>query len=119
MTALFRNAPVLQNDNPVRHTDGREPVRDKERHLALRQFGKALEYLVFRAGIERGGRLVEDQQLRVSKVGAGELNLWARSAGRVRAGFGWPIEQLLIVFRQLADDSVGEALLSGEMDIVH
>ena len=40
-------------------------MRDQQRHFAVSELSEALENFIFRAGVERGCRLIEDEQLRV------------------------------------------------------
>ena len=46
MRTLFANPPVGEDNNPIRHAHGGEPVRNEQRGLARGQLGKALEYFV-------------------------------------------------------------------------
>ena len=62
MRSLFRNVSVLQHDDSVRHAHGGKSVRDQQRHFAFGEFGEALEDFVFGAGVERGRRLIQDEQ---------------------------------------------------------
>ena len=45
VAAFFGNFAVGQHHDAVGHAHGRKPMRDKQRHLARRQFGEALETL--------------------------------------------------------------------------
>jgi len=51
MAADFRNAPFLNDDDPVGHTHGGKPVRDQDRHFADGEFLKATEDLIFGLGV--------------------------------------------------------------------
>ncbi len=55
--ALLSNSSVLENQNPISHTNRRKSVRDYERHLALRQLRETLKYFMLRASIQCGGRV--------------------------------------------------------------
>src|SRR3970040_2466743 len=57
--------PLAEHDDPIGIHDGRKPVRDDQRRASL---GDALELgldRLLRAGIERRGRLIEDEDARV------------------------------------------------------
>src|SRR5437879_3746394 len=62
VVALLGDLAVLENQNAVGHPDGRKAVRNQDGHLAGGQLGEALEDGVLGARVERGGRLVQDQQ---------------------------------------------------------
>ena len=67
--------------------------------LALAQLLEALEHLELRARVERRGRLVEDQQLRVAHVGAGDGDLLPLAAGEVDAGAEALADDLVVAAR--------------------
>src|SRR4051794_4621438 len=68
MAALFNYAPALEDNYPVRHSNGREAMRDQKGHFALRQFCEALKHLVLGTGVECSRRLIQDKELRVPQV---------------------------------------------------
>ncbi len=74
---------------------------------------EALEHLEFRARIERRGRLVEDQHLRVAHVGARDRDLLPLAAGQVDAGAKALADDLVVAARKRVDHFVGEASLRG------
>ena len=92
---------------------------DQHRRLALDEVGKAKEDLVFSAGVEGGGRLVEDEQLGIAHVGAGQRDFLPLAAGEVHA-FGKALpEHLLVAFRQFCHYRIRQALRGGRLDHGH
>ena len=83
VTSLLRDAAVLQDHDAIGHAHGREAVRNQQRHLPAGQLGEALEHFVLGPGVERSRRLIENQQLRVAQIGAGQGDLLPLSAGEV------------------------------------
>ena len=77
--------------------------------LPSRQLLEALEHLELGARVERGGRLVEDQHLRIAHVGAGDGDLLPLAAGEVDAGLEAAADQLVVALRQPGDHLVGQA----------
>ena len=63
VASIFGNFAVYKNQDSIRHAHGGKTMRDRQRHLALREVSKSLENLAFGSGIEGGGGFVEDQQL--------------------------------------------------------
>ena len=57
---------------------------DQHRHPPGGQLGEPEEHLVLRPRVQRGGRLVQDQQLRVPHVGPGQRHLLPLAARRAR-----------------------------------
>ena len=102
---------VFQHDDAIGHADAGEAVRDQHDGLAAAELLEALEHFVLGARIERGGRLVEDQQLRVAHVGARDGDLLPFAAGKIDAGAKALAEQLVVLLGQLADDFIGQAAL--------
>jgi len=66
------NAPPLENENPVRMKNRREPVRnhDGDDALARRNLANRLTDCLLGDRVERRGRLIEHQQMRPAKQGA-------------------------------------------------
>ena len=117
MIAFFDETAAGEYDDAVGHADRGEAVGDQESHLALGEFGKALEHLELAAGIERGGGLVQDEKLRVAEIGAGEGHLLPLAAGELDSTFEAAAEHLVVAAGELAHDGVGEAFVSGEFDV--
>src|SRR4029077_11022507 len=72
---------VGEDHDAVGHAHAGEAVRDENRGLAVRELLEALEDLVLGAGVQRGGGLVENEDLRVAHVGAGDGDLLPFAAG--------------------------------------
>ena len=70
MTALFDDVAVLHNEDDVAFLDGREPVCDNKARPALHHLGERLLNADLGEGIDRRGRLVENQHARVGQHGA-------------------------------------------------
>ena len=92
-------------------------MRDEECHLAFGEFGEALEDFEFAACVEGGGGLVEDEELGVAEVGAGECDLLPLSSGEFDAPFEAATEHLVVASGEFGDDGVGEAFLGGGFDV--
>ena len=75
------------------------------------EVAEALEHLGLGARVERGGRLVEDEQVGVAHVGAGDGDLLPLAAREVDAAVEALAERLVVAVRQACDDVVGEAAL--------
>ena len=65
---------MFQEQNPISAADGREAVRDVDRGAAPRQRMDPFEELVLRLGVERGGRLIQQEDARVAHEGARQRN---------------------------------------------
>src|SRR5262249_51235954 len=62
--SLFDDAPLLDDHDPVGHSDGWEAVGDEDARPPLRELTKALEDRVLGLGVEGGGGLIEDEDVR-------------------------------------------------------
>jgi hypothetical protein len=116
MVSLFHQNAAFEDDDAVGHANGGESMGDEQSHFALGQFSKALKDLQFTFGIERGGGFIEDEQLRIAKIGAGESELLPFTARQIYAGFKAAAEHLVVASMQPRDDSRGEAFLSSMFD---
>ncbi len=65
MGALFDDAISRQNQDAVGVADGRQAVGDDQGGSAVRQAEQCLLYRPFALVVERAGRFVEDQDLRI------------------------------------------------------
>ena len=70
--ALLTQFTVMQNHDVIRILNGRKPVRDDDRRAAVHQRVEGLLDVCFERGIDRAGRLVEDQHERIECEGACE-----------------------------------------------
>jgi hypothetical protein len=68
MTPGLDDVPALEHVNPIGMQDGREPVGDQhgDRVAAGGHVADGVDDALFGQGVERGGRLVEHQQMRPS-----------------------------------------------------
>lgn len=73
--AFFDDGAVGEHDDPVGHPHRREPMRDHDRHAPRHQLGEPHEHLILGARIQRGRRLVEDEQLGRPHVRTGQRDL--------------------------------------------
>ncbi len=108
MSAGLHHAAAAEHDDAIGHPHGREAVRDQHRRPAATEVLEALEHFVLGAGIERGGRLVEDQHVRVPHVGPRDRDLLPFAPGQVDAVVETPAERLLVAQRQAVDETVGQ-----------
>src|SRR5260370_767001 len=99
----------LEHQDPIRHPHRREAVRDQHRHPTLRQLRESQEPLVLGAGVERGGRLVEDQHLRIPHVRASERDLLPLTARELDAAVEAPAKHLVVAARDPSGDRVRQA----------
>ena len=83
--AFFDDAAVLHHENTVCPAYGREAVGDDERRTARRSVLDGAAHGGFTLGVERGGRLVQQQYRRVAHQRAGERDALALAAGEAAA----------------------------------
>ena len=57
-------------------------MRNQERSFPNRQFGKAFKHFAFRASVQRGGGLIEDDHLGTEVDGPGDRDALALSTGQ-------------------------------------
>src|SRR5262249_44688628 len=96
VSSFFDDVAILEHHNTVSHPHRRKTVRDKQRHLAGCQLGKTLKDLIFAAGIEGGGWLIENQELRISQVCPGESEFLPLASRKVHSAFKTPTQHLLV-----------------------
>ena len=80
MVALFDDLAAVDDQDAVGADDGGEPMRDHQRRAALHQFGERRLHQRLVAGVERRGRLVEQQHRRVLEDRAGDGEALALAA---------------------------------------
>ena len=93
---LDHPSPV-EDEDTVGHTNGRKPVRDKDCGFPLSEFGKSLKHLMFGPCIEGGCRFIEDKELCVAHIRAGERDLLPFTVGELHAVLE-PFPEHLVVF---------------------
>src|SRR6185503_8334042 len=82
---LLGQLSLVDDDDPVRILDGAEAMRDQKDAAAGGEAADVLEQLGLRAGVERGGGLVEHEEAGVAEEGTGERDALPLSAGEVDA----------------------------------
>ena len=114
VAALFEDAAAGEHDDVVRHPDGGKPVRDDDGHLVLGNFSEALEDERFGAGIHRGGRLVEHQDVgSLPHERARQRDLLPLAERELAAALEPAAELRLVGERELGDERGSHALLRG------
>ena len=58
MGSDFRNAALLDDDDPVGHTYGRESMGDQDRHFSVCELLEVAEDFVFGFRVQRSGGLI-------------------------------------------------------------
>ena len=97
MAALFDDAPLVEDENTVGADHARQAMRQDQGRAPGRQaVDRLLDHrLVF--GIDRGQRLVEDQDRRIAQQGAGDRQPLALTAGQHDAALA---DHRLVALRQ-------------------
>ena len=103
MRALLDDAAVLEDDDQVGVADGREAVRDHERRPAGEEGAERPLDLPLGADVDRGSRLVEDQDARVGEQGARERDELALAEREARAAL---LELRLVAVLEPQDEVV-------------
>src|SRR6185437_9856137 len=83
MRALLGNSAILHHEDAVRHPDRRHPVRNQQGHFARSEVGKAPKDFVLGMRVKSRGWLVQNQQLSITQVGAGQGDFLPLAAGEV------------------------------------
>src|SRR5580704_5210792 len=86
-------------------------MRNQQCHLSLGEFGKSLKDFVLRPGIQRRGRLVENENLRVPQISARQRDLLPLAARKIGAALEPATQQLVVAVWQLANYAFRQALL--------
>src|SRR3989475_427493 len=81
----LRDAPVVDDDDPVGVPHGRQPVRDHEHGPTAHELGQRLLDHELALRVEVRGRLVEDQDRRILEERAGDRDPLALAAGEAHA----------------------------------
>jgi len=80
--------PPVEHDHEVRRLGGGQAVGDAHRGAALGELGERVAERTLGLGVDRGGRLVEDQQAGVRELGAGERDELASQLAGIGVGSG-------------------------------
>jgi hypothetical protein len=104
VTAALGDAPVLEDEDGVGVLHRREPLGDGDRRAVGRErFERALDQIL-RLGVDRGGRPVEHQDVRVLEDDAGDGDALALAARQLHA----PLADLgVVAVREVRDELVG------------
>ena len=86
-------------------------MRNEQCHFPHRQFGEALEHFKLALCIERRSGFIEDQQLRVAQVSAGQRYFLPLATRKIHAAIEAPAKHLLIMMRKFRDHLVRQTLL--------
>ena len=103
MSAALDDAPLLHDHDTVGVLDRGQAVGDDERGPSLHQSVHARLYQFLGAGIDGGGRLIQDQCRRVRNSGTGNRQKLPLSLAQVRTVAG---KHRVITVRQPADESI-------------
>ena len=103
MRAALREVPLVEDDQAVRVAQRRETVRDGEGRAVLRELVDRVLDQLFRLGVERGGRFVEDQDLRVVDQRAGDRHSLTFTAGE---GIALLADHCVVAVREIHDEVV-------------
>src|SRR5581483_695509 len=83
--AVFNHCAILEDEDAVGQAHRAEAVADEDGGFTGGKVAELRKDFVFRPGIERTGRLVEDQDTRLAHEGAGESDLLPLTAAQLRA----------------------------------
>ena len=93
----------INDDDAVELGDRGQAVRDHQRSRGSHQSPQRLLYVTLRLGVERAGRLVEDQHGRALEHGLGDGYPLALAPGQLEAPFA---HDCLVALGQLSDEFV-------------
>ncbi len=85
MVALLHDALVRQHQDPVRISDARQPVGDRERGAPFRKLTQRLCNRILALIVQCRGRLVEDQYRRIFQKYPGDADALFLPAGELHA----------------------------------
>ncbi len=88
VVALFDDVAVFDDENDVRVADGRKPMCDDKTGSADHEFGHGFLNFDFRAGIDVGSGLVENEHPRVRQHGPRNRDQLFLSLGDIYAVVG-------------------------------
>src|ERR1044071_3796591 len=87
MAAAFEDLPCLDDKDLVGAADGRQPVGDNERRAAFSQIVQSFLDQRFRFAVKARGRLVENEDPRVSEQCSRDSDALTLAAGKLYAAF--------------------------------
>ena len=86
MRAGFNDVSLVHDDDLIGILNGREPVRDDETGAVPHQFDHGVLNMLFGSCIDRGCRLVENKNLRITEESASDRQQLALPLRKVGAG---------------------------------
>ena len=101
--AALDDDAVVEHDDLVGADDGGEPVRDDQRGAVVRDLFERVLDFALGVAVERGGRLVEQQDRRRLQDGAGDGDALLLAAGKLQAALA---DLGLVAVRRHADEIV-------------
>ena len=107
--ALLCHTAILQHDNMIGTGHSTHPVGDDQHRFTLKQAGESFLNSAFVFNIQAGGCLIQKNDRRVFKQGAGDGNPLAFTAGEGRTVFS---DQGLITLRKFLYNSSHRAALA-------
>ena len=108
VSAHLDDTAVLEDDDLVGVDGAGESVGDEDRDLALCKLAELIEDLLLCESIERGGRLIEDEYLRLLIECAGDRELLPLTARELDARLlEDACERCIIPIGELGDKAVG------------
>src|SRR4029077_15407517 len=103
------------HQNTLCHADRGEAVRDKQSGFPIGELCETVEDLKLAAGVEGRGGFIENQNLRVAEVSAGQRHLLPLSARQIHSALKPTSQHLLIFSGKLSNYLVGHALVSRDL----
>ena len=103
MVALLGDLARLDGDDPVALADRRQAVGDDDHGAAMGDHPQVLLDDLLALGVERRGRLVEDQDPRIADQRAGDGDALALAARQVGAAL---LDDRVVAVRELEDELV-------------
>ena len=94
---------MLEHDDPIHTVNGRKSMGDDEGGAAVHQFFDRFHDRGFGRGIERGGRLVEQQDGRVFQKSARDADALSLADAEMSAAFA---DRAVVTVRQAANEFI-------------
>src|SRR6516225_9306662 len=107
---LLGNNPIFEDQDSICHFDSREAMRNQERRFTRCQFAKPFEDFMLGASIQRSRGLVQNEELRITQIGARESDFLPFSPGKIDSPFEPATQTLLIAVRKLANHIIRQTL---------
>ena len=115
MAPLLDDAAAIQHHQPVGAPQGAEPVSHGDGGAPLHQVVERLLDLLFGRGVDRGSRLVQDQDARIDQQRAGDGDALALAARQRLPAFA---HQRIVAVRQAQDELVRVGRARGGHDLL-